>query len=405
MLCLLAGASLSGTVLDDYFCQLYYPSDAAAQGLPACTDVRSAVTETSANSVAGVELNTLQLGNAGMPTLFFVHGWPDNAAEWASQFGAFCYGPGAKFRCVAVTLTNFDPDTAYITTPLSLEDEVDRIASTMQASSPVDTTLVIHDLGSVIGYRVASKHPDLVKRVISFDVASTGTGYQGPGVQIAYQNYDALTWYSTENYNSSQSFALAWDVPCQECVVWQTTWPYCPQNAQCGDLLAFMASAVPPTTTPLLFIWGDQNPNPDNLDPAPARTDGTKFFTQSWLDFEQATPHGLVVEGPGDHWINHRAAGFSNNAMRTWLDSVPSLTRYINAQITSSQAYMGTGCDILKVEYGQSNCCAAGTQTEAAGTCDGLKHAYRQGDCGHCNHTWADIDAAAAPTAAAPTAD
>ena len=49
------------------------------------------------------------------------------------------------------------------------------------------------------------------------------------------------------------------------------------------------------------------------------RTALSKFFDQSWLDFVQKTPHGRVVETPGDHWMHVRAAKFSNDAIDAWL--------------------------------------------------------------------------------------
>eukprot|EP01079_Euglenida_sp_SAG-EU17-18_P007447 gene7447-6980_t len=89
--CLLPWPSAADTLLSDFFCQKYYPQGAAAAGLPPCEDVRSA-------TVANLSrpLPTLELGDPAKPAMFFVHGWPDSAAEFAAQFGGFCYGPGAR---------------------------------------------------------------------------------------------------------------------------------------------------------------------------------------------------------------------------------------------------------------------------------------------------------------------
>ena len=67
------------TLLDEYFCQLYYPKDATAQGLPPCIAVRAAVVSNKTRP-----LPTLELGDPAKPAMFFVHGWPDSAAEFAA---------------------------------------------------------------------------------------------------------------------------------------------------------------------------------------------------------------------------------------------------------------------------------------------------------------------------------
>jgi hypothetical protein len=95
---LAATHAIKDTLLEEYFCGIYYPKDAETQGLPPCADVRAATVSNMSRP-----LPTLELGNASKPALFFVHGWPDSAAEFAAQFGGFCFGPYAKFRCVAVT--------------------------------------------------------------------------------------------------------------------------------------------------------------------------------------------------------------------------------------------------------------------------------------------------------------
>jgi hypothetical protein len=70
------------------------------------------------------------------------------------------------------------------------------------------------------------------------------------------------------------------------------------------------------------------------------------------------------------------------------------LAAYLNAQIDASTTYMqpGVSCSALQAEFDTHDCCTASPQSVEAGECDGLKHAYRQKECGHCNHTWADLD-------------
>lgn len=42
-------------------------------------------------------------GNPHGPTLFFIHGWPDEAGLWRKQVAALA----SDYRCVIVTLPNF----------------------------------------------------------------------------------------------------------------------------------------------------------------------------------------------------------------------------------------------------------------------------------------------------------
>ena len=70
-------ASLSNdTLLADQFCQLYYPKPDVG-GFPPCEQVRDKIV----SDLSG-PLPTLSLGDPSKPGLFFIHGWPDSAAEW-----------------------------------------------------------------------------------------------------------------------------------------------------------------------------------------------------------------------------------------------------------------------------------------------------------------------------------
>ena len=91
--------AISDTPLDRDFCDSYWAGDAAD-----CEAVRARVVANHSGS-----LPTLTLGDPSDPAMFFLHGWPDNGAEWANLFGAFC----EEYFCVAPTLTNFHPDMPF----------------------------------------------------------------------------------------------------------------------------------------------------------------------------------------------------------------------------------------------------------------------------------------------------
>ena len=90
-----AAARARDTPLDRDFCGRYWAASAAQ-----CDAVRAKVAVNHST-----QLPILTLGDPAMPAMFFVHGWPDNAAEWANLFGSLC----VDHFCVAPTLTKCVP--------------------------------------------------------------------------------------------------------------------------------------------------------------------------------------------------------------------------------------------------------------------------------------------------------
>eukprot|EP00419_Tripos_fusus_P029887 CAMPEP_0172717660 /NCGR_PEP_ID=MMETSP1074-20121228/72079_1 /TAXON_ID=2916 /ORGANISM="Ceratium fusus, Strain PA161109" /LENGTH=261 /DNA_ID=CAMNT_0013542649 /DNA_START=274 /DNA_END=1059 /DNA_ORIENTATION=+ len=247
-------------------------------------------------------LPTLELGRPSAPAMFFVHGYPDSGAEFAAQFAKFCYGAKAKYRCVAVTLQNFHPDLPDASlSELNFKVTFDKIAATMRECKLKDTTFVIHDWGSFIGYRMLHLYPELMQRTISFDI---GTGGH-PNTTYQHVNAEA---FLAKNSALSMSSARYWQAPCQECAVWRSNWPYVFNMSMAGIAPPF----GPPGDKPLLFVWG-------NMTRGKPRGADSLFFDQKWLDFVRSCPHGRVVEGLGDHWIFIESAKFVNEQIAAWL--------------------------------------------------------------------------------------
>lgn len=295
-----SGGAAGDTLLTEYFCGLYYPADAAAAGLPPCENVRDAV-----RSEMGPVLPTLSLGDPAKPALFFVHGWPDSAAEFAAQFGGLCFGPDAKYYCVAATWQNFHPDLADAPlSELTLQVTIDKLAATMEAAKLVDTTLVIHDWGSFLGYQLMWQHPSLMNRTISFDIGTGGSP------NSTYQEQNRIAW-RTQDDGPSHDSARYWWAPCPQCASWRSAWPY-NFTISMRDL---DAKSGPPATVPLLFMWG-------NITRGMPREEDSLFFNETWLDFVRSTPHGKVVEVQGDHWMMHQSPLHVNSEMTEWLESV-----------------------------------------------------------------------------------
>ena len=155
---LAAGANASDTVLDTEFCDTYYSLGAAKEpGFPDCDVVKASV-KSELNTDSSDLLPTLSLGmeNTSKPAIFFIHGYPDNAAEWAAQFATFCHGPSAKYRCLAPTWGDMHPDVPNSpANELNFAAQLDKLAATARhagLTNETDVTLWIHDWGSVLGY-------------------------------------------------------------------------------------------------------------------------------------------------------------------------------------------------------------------------------------------------------------
>ncbi|MEE4216225.1 MAG: alpha/beta fold hydrolase [Xanthomonadales bacterium] len=105
-------------------------------------------------------------GNPDGPTLFFIHGWPDNASLWRKQVEAL----GGKFRCVRVTLPNFG-ETSVKAGGFDFPELVERLAATIRQVQPGGKIgLVTHDWGAYLGYMLEKEHPGLVSKMAAMDI-------------------------------------------------------------------------------------------------------------------------------------------------------------------------------------------------------------------------------------------
>jgi len=192
-------------------CRSYYTGDSCASVV---AQIRSNLTRV---------LPTLEAGDPSSPPLLFIHGWPDSAAEWIHQLEHFCLPPTGRFFCVAPTLFNFHPDVPSAPdSDLFFDVQVKKIGTLVQEMGLQNITLVIHDWGSLFGYMLSYKHPDLIQRIISFDI---GDICKGCAVNRTYQ-LENIRAYRTQNSSISQASAAYWEAPCPSCAVWRAGWPY-----------------------------------------------------------------------------------------------------------------------------------------------------------------------------------
>lgn len=109
---------------------------------------------------------------SGQETLFFVHGWPDDAHLWDGQVAHF----RDRFRCLRVTMPHFAGHA--LATKLEHRPqgydfaELGRmLANTIRKESRgKPLTLVIHDWGCFWGFIAQLHCPELVRAVVAMDV-------------------------------------------------------------------------------------------------------------------------------------------------------------------------------------------------------------------------------------------
>eukprot|EP00656_Telonema_subtile_P030076 TRINITY_DN33109_c0_g1_i1.p1 TRINITY_DN33109_c0_g1~~TRINITY_DN33109_c0_g1_i1.p1 ORF type:complete len:282 (+),score=63.56 TRINITY_DN33109_c0_g1_i1:120-965(+) len=266
-------------------------------------------------------LPILELGDRSKPAMFFIHGWPDSAAEWAPQLAHFCAPPHGKYHCIAPSWQNFDPDVpAAEVSELRLQIAIDRLAATLievgldaSAHPEKDTTLVIHDWGAFLGYQLMAQYPNLTKRTVAFDIGFIGSNI----TNITYQGINREA-FNSKNDQISISNAASLDAPSPTFATWSTTWPYCRvsgPNPCPFDALDGLNFKVPAFDKPLLFFYGTEmygKPRPADF----------YFFGAGWLEQVEGTPHGEVVAVPSDHWMHVWNASTVNTDIEGWLGSL-----------------------------------------------------------------------------------
>merc|ERR1712048_700362 len=101
--------------------------------------------------------------------MFFIHGWPDTAAEWANQFEYFCDPKDGQYFCVAPTMTDFHPDIKEKSTDkeTTFIHQVDSFAMIIREYTEEKVILMVHDWGAIQGYIFTAKYPKMVEKLIA----------------------------------------------------------------------------------------------------------------------------------------------------------------------------------------------------------------------------------------------
>jgi len=228
-------------------------------------------------------------GNPAGETLVFIQGWPDTAALWDGAVAAL----GATYRCVRVTLPNFDGRRA-VRWGHTTDEIVDAlVALVREAAKKGKVTLVLHDWGSYWGHPVHHRCPELVSRVVTVDVAPHfRPSLAGALGIVAYQSWLCGAFFLGGGAGDWMTRRLATlihvpSAPTRPLTAWMN-YPY--RNVW-GDMVSGRQARLTRgywPTCPLLFVYGEKKP--------------FAFHSAKWVAHVEKVG-GKVVGLPTGHWV------------------------------------------------------------------------------------------------------
>jgi len=234
-----------------------------------------------------LNLEPLIEGNPDGPTLFFIHGWPDDASLWQSQVDAL----QAEYRCVRVTLPNFGTGTER-RQGYSTEEIVDALGRCVRSVSPnTQVTLVLHDWGCFYGHLLHKQQGEIVGRIVTLDVAPHMERTPWLAAILAYQAWLAVAFRvgGPIGDRMTRFFARISHVPRPaEELSSDMNYPYRNSMRSLAKREAPYLFAGYWPDVPMLFIYGTKKP--------------FMFHSQRWLDHVASVGGRVVALGSG-HWV------------------------------------------------------------------------------------------------------
>jgi pimeloyl-ACP methyl ester carboxylesterase len=242
----------------------------------------------------------------GRESIVMVHGWPDTHRLWDRQVEAL----RATYRCVRFTLPGFEIGAAHSAHSLDqIVDFIRRVVEQACAGEPV--TLLLHDWGCFFGYRFASRHPLLVRRIVAVDVGDAGSRRNLAELDLRQklcvlgsQLWLAAAWRVGGHLGDAMArrMARAARAPADAALVSsQMGYPYYVQWVRRGYRQA--RRFVP--DCPMLFIYGKRKP--------------FTFHSKAWAADIAARPGNCVLGFDSGHWVMTSRPAEFNQAVSAWL--------------------------------------------------------------------------------------
>ena len=153
----------------------------------------------------GIKIRTLDEGNG--PILLLLHGNPDNADEWKPLINII----RNDFRCIAPDLPGYGRQGQTYPLPDSFDysiqaqmEFIDALLEYLKIQEKI--TLVVHDIGGIMGIPWAAQHPDRLNAMIYtntvaypnfkwFDTAYRWGNDSPSGRRIAQISMNAIGWF------------------------------------------------------------------------------------------------------------------------------------------------------------------------------------------------------------------
>jgi pimeloyl-ACP methyl ester carboxylesterase len=252
---------------------------------------------------------------SGPKAIVMIHGWPDTHRLWDAQVAAL----KDRYRCVRFTLPGFDlaqPGRAH-----SLDEVVGTIRRVVEQACPGErVTLLVHDWGCFFGYQFATRHPQLVERVIGVDIGDAGSRRNLAAMSlrqklmvVGYQLWLALAWRIGGRVGDGMARWIAGAMRCPappHGIGAQMGYPYAVQWFKVKG--GFDTPRAFDPAVPMLFFYGERKP--------------FMFHSQAWLDKIAARPGSRVIGLRTGHWVMLQQPAEFNDAVRTWLAETDART-------------------------------------------------------------------------------
>jgi pimeloyl-ACP methyl ester carboxylesterase len=262
-------------------------------------------------TVVGTKVDGVEVivEGTGAKAIVMIHGWPDTHRLWDGQVEAL----KDRYRCVRFTLPGFERSQggrAY-----GLDEVVETIRRVVEQSCPGErVTLLVHDWGCFFGYQFATRHPQLVERVIGVDIGDAGSrrnvaelGVKGRLMVIAYQLWLALAWRIGGRLGDAMARWMARTLRCPadpRTIGAQMGYPYAVRWLGVAGGFHGVRSFDP--QGPMLYIYGERKP--------------FMFHSRAWAERLAARPGCRVIGLPTGHWVMIGRRREFNEALVSWLD-------------------------------------------------------------------------------------
>jgi len=255
-------------------------------------------------------------GNPNGPTVYFLHGWPDNLNLYKPHVEAL----KEQFYCVRIGLPGFGSaspanwpargeDIALVTRRVAALIDVineQRKSSLSMSNLSMSTGgskgpyLVGHDWGAVISYELMTDFPRLIKKAIILDIGGIFKPSCAVGCGMCCYQWFLITAWCLPDWCCGNTLtrcaAGVLNAPIDEpnnygqIITNEMNWPYYhtwKRRCCCLGRLGYMESFT--STVPILFMYGKDKK--------------MMFHSPEWIDLLGRRPGSLVQPVDGDHWF------------------------------------------------------------------------------------------------------